>query len=159
MFVTVPVPNTLTVATNGAPYPLMHRFSHASMISRFRWSSFLFILRHVLLAAGLLMLGHAVYVDDRDRVFWGVGVLGASLVTALLQWILAARVRCPLCMTQVLAHKSCSRHRSARTLLGSHRLRVSVTVLFRGYFRCPYCGEPTAMEVRRRRSRSHSQGH
>ena len=129
------------------------------MISRFRWSSFLFLLRHVLVLAGVVLLGHALYMDDRDQVFLGVGLLAASLLAAILQWILAARVRCPLCMTQVLAHKSCSKHRTARTLLGSHRLRVSFTVLFRGYFRCPYCGEPTAMEVRRRRSRSHSQSH
>ena len=64
---------------------------------------------------------------------------------------LAAKTRCPLCLTPVLATKGCSKHRNARTLLGSHRLRVAMSVLFKGRFYCPYCHEPSVLEVRQKR--------
>jgi hypothetical protein len=56
-------------------------------------------------------------------------------------------------MTPVLGNKDCTKHRSAKTLLGSHRLRVAVSLLCTGRFRCPYCGEPTLLEVRYPRRR------
>ena len=51
-------------------------------------------------------------------------------------------------MTPVLAKKDCTKHRHARTFLGSHRLRVALAILFRNSFRCPYCNESTILEVR-----------
>ena len=50
-----------------------------------------------------------------------------------------------------LAHKACVMHRNTRRLFGSYRLRVAMAVVFLGWFRCPYCGEPTAIAVRHRR--------
>jgi hypothetical protein len=56
-------------------------------------------------------------------------------------------------MTPVLAKKRCAKHRRARTFLGSHRLRVAMAVIFTKSFRCPYCHESTALEVRERKNR------
>ena len=61
--------------------------------------------------------------------------------------------KCPLCVTPVLAAKNCSKGKNAKTFLGSHRLRVANNVLFKGYFRCPYCSEPTELTVRSRHSK------
>ena len=57
----------------------------------------------------------------------------------------------PLVLTPVLASKDCAKHRRARTFLGSHRLRVALSILFKNTFRCPYCWEKSAMTVRSRR--------
>jgi hypothetical protein len=72
-------------------------------------------------------------------------------LVVLMQWLIAARANCPLCLTPVLTAKDCAKHRNARSFLGSHRLRVALEILFRNCFRCPYCGESTALEVRTRR--------
>lgn len=126
----------------------MHRLQHRSMITRYRGASVLLILSHLLLLAGVGTLMFGLAKHHLEWVWAGAGALATSIILAIAQWIVATRVRCPLCMTQVLAHKSCSRHRRAKSFLGSYRLRVAFAVLFRGSFRCPYCGEPTMMAVR-----------
>lgn len=80
-----------------------------------------------------------------------IGFLLATPVVIVIQWIVASRVRCPLCLAPPLMHKGCSKNRKARTLFGSYRMRVVMTGLFRGYFRCQYCGEPSELKVRERR--------
>jgi hypothetical protein len=130
----------------------MHRLTSSSAVTRLRMAAFFLILTWILVpvALGLLALGLAT--GETDHVLLA-GVLGScGLVFGLAQIILAAKARCPLCMTPTLASKRCSKHREARTLLGSHRLRAAVWMITRGYFRCPFCNEPTAMEPRPRRS-------
>lgn len=100
------------------------------------------------LAVGLLV--YALLVHDRQLIMVGVGTLLFAGLVMIIQWILAQRTQCPLCMTPVLAKKGCTKHRSAKSLLGSHRLRVALAILFRKSFRCPYCNEPSALEVRDR---------
>ncbi len=82
----------------------------------------------------------------------GVALLCTTLILVIFQLLVASRARCPLCLTPALASKGCSKHRSARRLLGSYRFRVAASILANGHFRCPYCGEPTAIEVRPRRA-------
>jgi hypothetical protein len=89
------------------------------------------------------------FADDWE-LWAGLGLLALTPVAALIQRVLSDRARCPLCMTPPLVHKTCQRNRHARTFLGSYRLRVALSVLFRKHFTCPYCGEPTKCEVRRR---------
>jgi hypothetical protein len=50
----------------------------------------------------------------------------------------------------VLATKACSKHRKAKRLLGSYRLKAAVSMLTLGHFYCPYCNEPSVLEVRAR---------
>jgi hypothetical protein len=81
----------------------------------------------------------------------GMGVAALAVLVVIYQWIISSRTNCPLCMTPVLAAKKCAKHHHARTFLGSHRLRVALAILFKNCFRCPYCHEPTVLEVRERR--------
>jgi len=129
----------------------MHRFQSRSTIVRFKFASLLLCLKWLLapVAAGLLV--YSIIKHDMDLTWVAIGLGGATIFTLIMQWILASRTRCPLCLTPVLATKGCSKHRHAKTVLGSYRLRVSLAVLFKGSFRCPYCNEPSIMEVRDRR--------
>ena len=78
----------------------------------------------------------------------GSSVAALSLILVIPLWTLGGHTNCPLCWTPVFAPKGCTKHREARKLMGSHRLRVALAVLFRNQFRCPYCNESTAMELR-----------
>lgn len=121
-----------------------------------RVAAILFILRTLVFLAALIYMGYAFRENDHEGVVkGGIGILLAGLIT-IIQWIIANRANCPLCMTPVLGLKNCTKHRHAKTLFGSHRLRTSLSILFRGSFRCPYCNEPSEMSVRTRRR--HRQG-
>lgn len=129
----------------------MHRFSSQSAIVRLKLASLLLCLKYFLALATVGILVYSL-VESDPRLTWialGCGVF--TVVVVIVQWLLAAKTRCPLCLTPVLATKGCSKHRNAQTFLGSHRLRVALSVLFKGRFYCPYCHEPSALEVRQRR--------
>jgi len=129
----------------------MHRFSSHSSIARFRFAAILFLLRYLVPAVGAPLLGWSILTENDEWFRIAVGLLLATPVLIVLQWIVAARVRCPLCLAPPLMHKGCSKNRKARTLFFSYRTRVAVSGLFLGYFRCQYCGEPTELKVRERR--------
>jgi hypothetical protein len=94
------------------------------------------------------------FIDSNARLAWtGLAMTLLCVVLIFVQWIVAARANCPLCITPVMASKGCARHRRAKSFLGNYQLRVALAVLFTGSFRCPYCGEPTILEVRQRRER------
>jgi hypothetical protein len=129
----------------------MHRFRSSSTIFRFRIASALLILAYPLaLAAVLLLIGSFLQSDPKLALLVPL-LFGLVGVTLAIQWGLSRRTHCPLCMTPVLATKHCSKHRKARKLLGSHRLRAAVAVLFLGSFTCPYCNERSELKVREKR--------
>ncbi len=129
----------------------MHRFRTASSIRRFKTVAFLFCLGFTagpLLVFFVLLPALVVWDHARILVFlYGMAALG---VLMLLAWILARSTHCPLCHVPVMASKGCSKNAKARTILGSYRLRVALHILFRGWFRCPYCAEPILLETRER---------
>jgi hypothetical protein len=98
------------------------------------------------LAAGLLV--YSLLISSRQGVMFGGGLMATSLIGVILQWMVASRANCPLCMTAVLAPRACTKNRRARSFCGSCRLRVALAILFKNRFRCQYCNEPTAMQVR-----------
>ena len=126
----------------------MHRCRSKTAIHRLRFTAFLFLAKCLLIpfSAGLLM--YAVGIGDHELIYISAGTTLLTVLIAILQWTLAARTHCPLCMTAVLAKRGCAKHRNARRVAGSHRLRVSAAVLFTNSFRCPYCNEPSVLEVR-----------
>lgn len=126
----------------------MHRLSSKSSVYRFRVSALLLCVRFILLSGTLGILIYSVLMSDRDLTLLAIGLGGATLVAVVLQWMFAAKTRCPLCLTPVLSTKRCSKHRKARTFMGSHRLWVALQVLFRGTFVCPYCYECTEVAPR-----------
>jgi hypothetical protein len=128
----------------------MHRFRSKSIINRFRLVSMLVCLKFLLLPAAIALIITSVARSDIRLVILALWLGGAAFLLIIVQWITAARTRCPLCMTPVLAKKGCSKHRHSRKLFGSYRLRVATSVLTKGRFTCPYCNEPSSMEVRHR---------
>jgi hypothetical protein len=128
----------------------MHLFRSKSAILRFRAASILLCARCLLAPLASMTFLYAVFQHDGKLTYVGIGLGAAAVLSTLFQWILAARARCPLCLTPVLATKECAKHRRARTLLGSYRLRVALSILFKNTFHCPYCSEKSGMKVRSR---------
>jgi hypothetical protein len=128
----------------------MHRLpSHAALV-RFRLSAWLFLLGVVLLVAGTSYLVYALVIGDNRQIIIASAIFATGVLSIIMQWFTSARARCPLCLTPSMAKKNCSKNRNARRLLGSYRLRVATSIIFNGHFRCPYCNEPTVLEVRKR---------
>lgn len=134
----------------------MHRFPSKSVIVRFRFAAILLCLYLLMFPVVAGTLAYSIMTDDRGLTRIGIVLLVLAVLLGILQWLIAARTRCPLCMTPVLATKGCSKHRNARRLVGSYRLRVAVAVLIKNGFRCPYCNESSEMEVRTRRNAGES---
>lgn len=132
----------------------MHRFQNRSTLVRLRLAALLLGLKYLLIPLSIGLLTYSFYSDNQDLLFIAVGVCAMTVLMMITQWILAARPRCPLCLTPILASKNCSKHRRAESLFGSYRLRVALAILFRGRFLCLYCNEPTAMEVRSKQTAS-----
>lgn len=128
----------------------MHRFRSSSSIIRFRMASTLLAFGYLLGLSTVVLLVHSMLNNDRERTAVAIALGVLTGVVLALQWVIARRTYCPLCMTPVLAAKHCSKHRRARKLLGSHRLRAAITVLFRSAFTCPYCNERSELKVRER---------
>ncbi len=129
----------------------MHRFQSKAPILRLKFAAFLFCVAWLLIPAVGCLIIYSLILHDKELTVIAAGLGAVTIGIAITQCVVAARTRCPLCMTPVLARKSCSKHRNARTFLGSYRLRVALGVLFRDSFLCPYCHEPSALEVRTRR--------
>jgi cytochrome bd-type quinol oxidase subunit 1 len=132
----------------------MHRFQSKSVIRRFKLAAYLLCLKCIMCPVAAAILIYSLVKNDRDLTIISIGLIGLTLIVIILQWLVSERTRCPLCMTPVLASKACAKHRKARPFLGSYRLRVALGILFRDSFFCPYCHEPTAMEVRTRENKS-----
>jgi hypothetical protein len=126
----------------------MHKMPSTHAIRRIRFAAVLLLAYFLLAPAAAAVLMHSFIIQDTDLAWIGLGMFVLAGLLVLLQWLVSTRANCPLCMTPVLANKGCAKHRTAKSLLGSHRLRVAVSLLCTSRFRCPYCGEPTQLEVR-----------
>ncbi len=113
-----------------------------------RLASLLLLANRLLIisAIGLLLL--AVFANDQHLLLYGSILVASGFLLTIAQWIAASRAGCPLCRTPVLAPMQCMTHRKARRMLGSYKLRVALAIMFTERFRCPYCNEPTGMEVK-----------
>lgn len=132
----------------------MHRPRHAQVIVKLQLAALLLCLSRLLIPAALGMAIMAVMSGEAGHSKIALALGGSALVLAILQWIFASGGKCPLCTMPVLSKKGCSKHRNARCVAGSHRMPVAFGVLFKGHFRCPYCNEPTLLELRETARRS-----
>lgn len=126
----------------------MHRPRHSHTIRNLRIAAFLLCLKRLLIPVGLVLLLGSVVQHDTRWLVAGLVALGTSVVVALMKWIFSSNAKCPLCMMPPLGRKGCSRNRNAKRLLGSYRLRVALSILLKGRFRCPYCNEPTVLRLK-----------
>ncbi|MBC8125734.1 MAG: hypothetical protein H8M99_01115 [Gloeobacteraceae cyanobacterium ES-bin-144] len=128
----------------------MHRLRSQSAITRIRVVALLVSLKALLIPLSIGVFIYSMMIRDYRLTLISLGLLVLYVIVAIVSWMLSSRTNCPLCLTPVLANKSCSKHRDARSLFSSYRLKVALAVLFKNSFRCPYCNEPTILEVRRR---------
>jgi len=126
----------------------MHRLPSQYAVNRFKAAAWLLAIKWLLVSASVLVIAYALFVFDTWLAIMGLGVFVFCGVIAIIQWLVAARARCPLCLTQPVTVRGCATNRNAKRLFGSHRLQVAVSIILHNYFRCPYCGELTALEVR-----------
>ena len=129
----------------------MHRLPSVHAIRRIRLTAVMLVAKCLLGPATLVVLAVSVVTADAEVAWIGLALGGATLLVTGLQRLLAARACCPLCITPVMATKGCAKHRNAKTFLGDYPLRVALSALCTGRFRCPYCGEPTVLQVRQSR--------
>lgn len=127
---------------------LVHRFQTQSMIRRFRFVSLLIFVELITAAISLATILYSIVLHERELTILGLEMLLATVIIAVIKWVLAAKTRCPLCLTPVLARKACSKNRNARRLFGSYRIRAATDILLKGHFRCTYCNEPSILKVR-----------
>lgn len=131
----------------------MHRLPSKMAIFRFRMAALLLWGKCLVFIVAFGVLMYAGMIRSTEMIQMAIGLFVLSILLTVTQWIFALQTKCPLCITPVLAPKNCSKNKKVKTFLGSYRLRVANSILFRNHFRCPYCSEPTSMEVRSRRPR------
>jgi hypothetical protein len=128
----------------------MHSLPNQSVVRRFRLAAVLLLLKWIFFTAALSLCGYSMIMDRRDLMVIGIASMVLGVIVSLLHWAIAGRARCPLCFVPSFSHQQCAKNRKALHFLGSYRLFVSLSVVFRGWFRCPYCGEPTSITVSQR---------
>ena len=119
----------------------MHYLKFRSL-ARALFSSSLVLILAFLSGITVIVLVVALWLTGNDDLIIPTAVFtGGFILVALLQAILSSRTACQLCQTYVLRAITCSKNPRARPLFGSYRLKVAVTIVFKGKFCCPYCGE------------------
>ena len=104
---------------------------------------FLAVVGAVLLLASVIVLGKMVVDRDTELGVLFLKLFGGYLVVRVTSYILALKVRCPLCHGPVFHEKRCTKHRDARKMGPlSYRLSTILDALGDGIFTCMYCGTP-----------------
>lgn len=126
----------------------MHSVSSQSVLIRFKITSLILLLLFLMLPIVIGSLLYGFYAHD---IAWlkNAGICAVACVfLKVLALMLGERLKCSLCMSAPLGNLGRAKHRSAQSFCGSYRVVVSTSILFKGKFRCPYCGEMTGMRVR-----------
>jgi len=126
----------------------MHRLPNSYAVTRFRCTAGLLLGKWALVISAAVTLAYSLCVANNALTQLCISLIWLAACVGVVQWLLADRASCPLCMGHPMAHEACSTHRGIHSLFGSHPLRVAISVVFRGWFRCPYCGEPTVIKAR-----------
>jgi hypothetical protein len=126
----------------------MHRFRSPATIRRMRVTAFALTVTALLLPFSIITLVVSCALNHQEMMVGGTYLLSSTILMIAVQWFCARRTHCPLCMASVMAKNGCSRHRRAKTLFGSHRLRVAVAILTINRFTCPYCNEKSLLVLR-----------
>jgi uncharacterized membrane protein len=126
----------------------MHLFRSPATIRRMRVAAFALIVTALLVLVSILTLVVSWTLNHHEMMVGGAYLLSSTILMIVVQWFCARLTHCPLCMAAVMAKNGCSRHRRAKTLLGSHRLRVALAILAINRFTCPYCNEKCLLVLR-----------
>jgi DNA-directed RNA polymerase subunit RPC12/RpoP len=126
----------------------MHRLPSSKAVTRLTLASWGLFLMWLLIPAALGFTTFGLFLMDTQLLGVALYLIGATLILGMIQWMISANIRCPLCLARLMLRQRCSKHRKAKDLLGSYRLRVATTVIFNRNFSCPYCGESTLVAAR-----------
>lgn len=126
----------------------MHHPRHLRIIRYFRLAAVLLILKRLILTATLPSWAAALFAHRYAFAITGLVLLLLAIFLGIVQRAVAASAKCPLCMMSPLSRSGCVKHRRVRSFLGSKRMPVALSILTRGWFRCPYCNEPTEMTLK-----------
>ena len=126
----------------------MHHLRSRISATRFKLASWLLLLIWLVIPASLGVLIYSFHVADKQLAHLALWFFVGAVLLGIIQWALSSQSHCPLCLAHPIARRGCCKHRNAKQFLGSYRLRVACTIIFMNYFRCPYCGEATAVEAR-----------
>jgi len=126
----------------------MHRPRSQSAIYRFRIVALLWFVGFLLFPIGGGLFVYSFIETDNILTWIAIILIILAGIMLIAQLLISSRTYCPLCMVPVMANLSCAKNRHARKLFGSYRTYVAGEILFRNSFRCPYCNEPTALQVR-----------
>lgn len=131
------------------PFTEMYCLPNQSMVRRYRFTSFLILLKWLLFTVSVPLLGYAVLVGRRDFANIAIVLMGVAVLASIGHWLVGLHARCPMCFVSPFSHRQHSKSWKASHFLGSYRVFVAGSVLFRGFFHCPYCGEKTAVKPRK----------
>jgi len=119
----------------------VHHFGSSSSLRRLKWASVILLLTIPLCLALIGFLVRGLAFHDEQALKICLILLAALPCMGLLLAMTGFSLRCPLCRGLLMRRATCSVSSKARRTLGSLRLRIATGALFRGNFRCPYCGE------------------
>jgi hypothetical protein len=129
----------------------MPRFNHRRSLFALRAAAAFFLLQRLLALLFIILVAYGAAVFRMDVIHAGLMAGGLWVGLRIAQFLMFTPCRCPLCLGAVFARSRCLPHRKASQLLGSHRLSSSLGILFKGRFKCTYCGTRLSMVVADRR--------
>lgn len=121
----------------------MHKHRTSKAVRRLNLTALHFMFNILLAIGGLSCLSYGLISNIR---LWQISagcVLGFWLFSVFLFFIRQSILRCPLCMVPLWGNQKCKKNSKMKPALGiSYRLGTACSIIFRGRYRCPYCGEP-----------------
>lgn len=128
----------------------MHHQRSAYSLRRIRRVAYHFLLNVVLGIIAISAVVYSVYYQNETWLYASLGGVVFWLISSVFFYIKGAGVRCSLCMTPLWLGRKCQKHKNVKPALGvSYRLGMATAVVFKGHYRCPYCGEPfSALKIR-----------
>jgi len=121
----------------------MHHQRSAYSLRQLRRGAYHFLLNVVLGITGICAVGYSVYHNNEAWLYMSLGLLAFWLFSLLTFFIKGSNLRCSLCMSPLWLSRKCQRPKNVKPAFGiSYRLGLALGVVFKGRYRCPYCGEP-----------------
>ncbi len=98
-------------------------------------------------ALALVFLGFSFYEKEVQFLYFTGAFAGASIITGFLALLTGTKCQCQLCQVSLMSYQKYSKHRNAKRLLGSYRLKLSLSVLTLNRYICGSCGETFSCNV------------
>lgn len=114
-----------------------------------RIAALVVLVTSLIIPSSFVLLVVSYLLNDHQLIIAGVYALALTALMIILRWFFTLRTHCPLCMGGVMAKNSYSKHLRAKSIFGSHRLRVALSILLANRFTCPYCNERAVLELRK----------